>query len=70
MWLCNLFLSNSSVTHAHENEHTCNNGGAVFSMGVWATTIAKHASSTIEAVFSVWSVPRHYSAVEGSVVEC
>jgi hypothetical protein len=37
----------------------------------------KHASSTIEVVFSAWSVPRsylednwRYSVIEGSAVEC
>jgi hypothetical protein len=50
-------------------------------MGVHAATVAmqrhgKHALSTIEVMFSAWSVPRsylecnwHYSVVEGSVVE-
>jgi hypothetical protein len=51
-------------------------------MVVHAATIAKqrrdkHASSTIQAVFSAWCVPKsylednwRYSAVEDSVVEC
>jgi hypothetical protein len=51
-------------------------------MKVRAATVAKqrrgkHASSTIETVFSAWSVSRNYlednwlySAVEGSAVEC
>jgi hypothetical protein len=76
-WLCNPFLSNSSVTHDHRNEHTLNNGGAVFSMVFCAATISRHISSTTEAVCSVWSVLRSYledngcySSVEGSVVEC
>jgi hypothetical protein len=54
----------------------------MFSVGVRSATVAmqrrgKRTSSTIEVVFSAWSMPRsylednwRYSAVEGSVVEC